>query len=379
MAPICYDYLMRIAIVHDWFDQIYGGSERVAIHFCKLFPNAEIFTLLYNSEAYGNDLGNRIIHKSSLQRLPVRLRANHKILLPLIPKALARFDFSGYDLVISSSPAFSKNINVPENIPHITYCHSPMRFAWDYWPEYLHEQDYGVVQKLLAKLAIPRIRKWDLEGAKRIKYWLANSETVKQRIQKYYQIDEDKITVLNPPVEIAEAPRAIAKRDEYYVTLATLTPYKRIDLAIKACNVSRRKLIVIGDGPARKDLEQMAGDTIRFVGFVSGKEKWELLRRAQGLIFPQVEDFGMAPIEALAVGTPTIAFRQGGVTETITDGKFGILFDEQTSESIVDAIDRSETSKFNVDKMREAAQAYSTENFDREFMKYINKITDVKD
>ncbi len=367
---------MKIALVHDWFDQVHGGSENVALHFTRMFPQAEIFVLLYNPAMFDSKIGKRILHTSSLQRLPARVRRNHKLLLPLIPKALSSFNFTGFDLVISSSPAFSKNITVPDDIPHITYCHSPMRFAWDHWPEYLYEQKYGRFQKALAKGIIPRIRKWDLDGAQRIKHWIANSETVKQRIQKYYSVDADDIVVMHPPVELRDAPKLIDNRDEYYVTLATLTPYKRIDLAIKACNVSRRKLVVIGDGPARKDLEQIAGDTIRFMGFVNVEEKWDLLRRAKGLLFPQVEDFGMAPIEAMAVGTPTIAFRQGGVTETIIDGRYGTLFDEQTSESLVDAIDRSELTKYNAGDMREAAQEYSSETFDKQFMDYVGKVTD---
>lgn len=249
-----------------------------------------------------------------------------------------------------------------------------MRFAWDYWPEYLEEQRYGFFKKALAKLTIPRIRRWDYEGAKRVTHWIANSETVKQRIHDYYDIAKDDITVMYPPVELEDVPRLVDNRDEYYVTLATLSPYKRIDLAIRACNVSRKKLIVIGDGPSRSDLEQMAGDTIRFVGYLEAEEKWEILRKAQGLIFAQVEDFGMAPIEALAVGTPTIGFRQGGVTETIVDKKFGVLFDEQTSEAIVDAIDRSEAIDFDRQAMREAAMRYSADRFDAEFKSYIDKV-----
>lgn len=369
---------MKVALIHDWFDQVYGGSERVALHIAHLFPDADIHAMLYNPAVFDTYLDGRTVRTSSLQKLPKRLRSNHKLLLPLIPKAIRSLDFSGYDLVISSSPAFSKNITVPEGTGHITYCHSPMRFAWDYWPEYLKEQDFGVLRNLFAKATIPRIRKWDYEGAKRIKHWIANSETVKQRIHTYYDVKEKDITVIYPPVNLSAIPRLVENREEYYVTLATLTPYKRIDLAIKACNVSRRKLIVIGDGPARKDLEQIAGDTIRFVGFVDSEEKWDILRKAQGLIFPQVEDFGMAPIEAMAVGTPTIGFRQGGVTETVEDGVSGVLFDQQTSESIVDAIDRAESMEFDSAAMRESSHQYSAEKFDQSFSKYVENVLHAK-
>ncbi|MBP7018530.1 glycosyltransferase [Candidatus Saccharibacteria bacterium] len=364
---------MKIAIMHDWFDQVLGGSELVAIHIAKLFPEADIFTMLYNEQKFGDKLRGRTIKISNLQKIPSRLRTNHKLLLPLIPQALKRLDFSGYDLVISSSPAFSKNITVPASAKHLTYCHSPMRFAWDYWPKYIDEQSFGLVRKTLANLIIPKIRKWDLEGVKGVDLWLANSNTVKGRIDKYYGIND--VEVLYPPVNLKDKLRIVENKDDYYVTLGALTPYKRIDLAIKACNLSRRKLIVMSDGPQRRELEAIAGDTIKFVGFVSGEQKWDILRRSRGLIFPTIEDFGMAPIEAMAVGVPVIALKDGGLTETVEDHVSGVFFEEQTSDAIIQALDVVESINFDYRKIAESTSKYSSEVFDKRFKQIVKDLS----
>lgn len=362
---------LKVAIVHDWFDQINGGSEKVALHIAKLFPQADIFTMLFNDAKFGSYFKDRQITVSGLQKLPAFLRNNHHFLLPLIPRALNEFDFTGYDLVISSSPAFSKNIKVPTSTTHITYCHSPMRFAWDYWPKYLEEQDLGRFKKLLAKLTIPTIRKWDLTGAKAIKHWLANSDTVKDRIQQYYGITD--VTVLNPPVNVAGIPKQSFPKKDHYVTLATLAPYKRVDLAIKACNLARAELIVIGDGPQREELENIAGDTITFVGYIDNAEKWQLLGSAKALIFPTEEDFGMAPIESLAVGTPVLAYNKGGLTETIKEGKSGFFFDEQTSEAVVLAMEKLSLAKLDEKFMKQEAAKYDQKLFDQKFLDYVKE------
>lgn len=357
--------------MHDWFDQVLGGSELVALHIAELYPDADILTMLYGPEKFGNKLAGRNITTSYLQKIPSKLRNNHKLLLPLIPRAIKKMDFTGYDLVISSSPAFSKNITAPEGVKHLTYCHSPMRFAWDYWPKYLDEQGYGLLKKILANLIIPKIRKWDLEGASGVDRWVANSETVKDRISKYYGVKD--IEVLYPPVDLKDKLKSVEKRDDYYVTLGALTPYKRIDLAIKACNKSRRNLIVMSDGPQRQELESIAGDTIKFVGFVDGDQKWELLRRSRGLIFPTVEDFGMAPIEAMAVGTPVIALRDGGLTETVEDKVSGVFFEEQTSEDITGALDIAESIEFDHKKIAASTSKYASENFDKRFKQIVSE------
>lgn len=363
---------LRVAIVHDWFDQIDGGSEKVAAHIANLFPQADIFTLLFNQHKFGKQFSGRKIQTSFLQKLPLPIRSNHHLLLPLIPLALSRFDFSDYDLVISSSPAFSKNISTPSNVVHITYCHSPMRFAWDYWPTYLDERELSWSKKTLAKITIPLIRKWDLKGAQRIKHWIANSETVKSRITKYYGVNE--VSVLNPPVDLSNIPKIKPKEHDYYVTLATLASYKQIDLAIKACNLSRQKLFIIGDGPQRQELENIAGDTITFLGYTSGEEKWQTLANAKALIFPTEEDFGMAPIESLAVGTPVLAYKKGGLTETIKEGKSGFFFEEQTSEAVVTAMEKLESSKLNEEFMKKEALQYDQKIFDQKFIEYVESV-----
>lgn len=363
---------LKIAIVHDWFDQINGGSEKVALHIANLFPQADVFTMLFNKEKFGSDFKGRNVKVSKLQNLPAFVRKNHHLMLPLIPSALKQFDFSEYDLVISSSPAFSKNISVPSNVTHITYCHSPMRFAWDYWPKYLDERGLSWPKQMLAKLTIPSIRKWDLAGAQKIQHWIANSETVKDRIERYYDIKD--VAVINPPVDVSGIPKKSYSKDDYYVTLATLASYKRIDLAIKACNLARARLVVIGDGPQRQELENIAGDTIKFAGFVDSDEKWQLLGSAKALIFPTEEDFGMAPIESLAVATPVLAYGKGGLTETIEEGKSGFFFDEQASEAVVAAMDKLEASKLSPDFMKQQAVQYDQKLFDQKLLNYIETV-----
>jgi len=365
---------LKVAIVHDWFDQIDGGSERVAVHIAKLFPEADIFTMLYNEEKFDKYLSKRNIRTSFLQKLPIFIRKNHHLLLPLIPIALKRMDFSEYDLVISSSPAFSKNINTSNKTTHITYCHSPMRFAWDYWPKYLDERELSPLRRAVAKIIIPMIRKWDLKGASGVDHWIANSETVKNRISQYYDID--KVTVINPPVKTSDAPKSNIHKKDFYITLATLASYKRIDLAIMACNLARAKLIVIGDGPQRAELEQIAGDTISFTGFIDTNEKWKFIAEAKALIFPTEEDFGIAPIESLAAGTPVIGYNKGGLTETITDGVTGFMFNQQASESIVVAMEKLESANLNPVNMINQAAKYDSKFFDERFLDFVKKATE---
>lgn len=362
---------MRVAIVHDWFDQVYGGSERTALTIAEMFPNADIFTMIFNDDKFGGLVNPKRLHTSWLEKIPKFLRKHHPVLLPFMPSAIERFDFSGYDIVISSSPAFSKNIITPPDTIHISYCHSPMRFAWDYWPQYLYDNRYGPIRRFLASKVIGRIRQWDLAGVNRVDYWLTNSETSARRIKKYYRVKD--ITILHPPADIAAASPAPAKRD-FYVTLATLSSYKKIDLAIEAFNISGKNLVVIGDGPDRKRLETMANNNIRFLGFIDDKQKWAVLRSAKGLIFPQEEDFGLAPIDAMACGVPVIAYRRGGVVETVIEDKTGVFFDSQSASAINQAIERAETINFNTRTLIAQAKKFSKDEFKSKLLAYIKNV-----
>ena len=351
---------MKIAIVHDWFE-VFGGAEKTVIAIAEMFPKADLYTMIFNDDKFAQYFAPSKVHTSYLQKLPSFLKTKHRLLLPIIPQAIESYDLSEYDIVISSSSAFSKNIITSDKTLHICYCHSPMRFAWDYWPQYVDELGYGPIRKFIASKLIHNLRQWDSNGSSRVDVWLTNSKTSQKRIAKYYR---KKSEIIYPPADL-EGSFVSKKKGNYYITLATLTPYKKIEAAIEAFNISGKKLFVIGDGPDRKRLEKMAAKNIRFAGFVKEKKKWELIAASKGLIFPQEEDFGIAPIDAMACGTPVIAYKKGGVLETVLPGKTGVFFGSQTAEAINKAIAKSETIDWQASAMRKHALGFSKKIFQK--------------
>lgn len=356
---------MKIALVHDWLNQKNGGAEQVLAELADMYPNTPIYTMIYNPELF--DYDTERIHTSYLQSMPDFIKSRSRYLLPFIPSAIESWDFSDFDLVISSSAAFAKNIIPGESTLHICYCHSPMRFAWDYWPQYLDEQKIGPLRRSMVRRMVKRLRIWDYTGAGRVDQFIANSRTTQKRIHKYYRRDSE---VIYPPVDTKQRE---APKDDYYITLGMLTPYKKLDLAIEAFNISGKKLKVIGDGHMRSTLEAMAEDNIEFTGYLDKKALDDIVTQAKGLIFPNKEDFGIAPVEAMAAGTPVIAYNDGGVTETILDGETGILFDEQTPEAINQAVEAAETSNFSTDKLHQQAQKFDRQNFREQLNKFVNR------
>jgi glycosyltransferase involved in cell wall biosynthesis len=359
----------RIALVHDWLDRPMGGGERVLLEMAALFPDAPVHTLLHDKALYANRLDSARVRTSWLQRLPERLRRRPRYLLPLIPNAVEAWDFSDYDIVISSSTAFVKNILTPPRTLHVCYCHAPMRFAWDYWPRYLDEMAVGAVRRFAIAHLVSRMRMWDLAGVPRVDAWLANSETTAARLRKFYRLGD--LTVLHPPVAVAELSPA-SRRGDHYVTLSTLTEYKRIDLAVRAFTAARRPLVVIGDGPDRDRLERLAGPTIRFAGHTDDRQRAELLATARALVFPNEEDFGIAAVEALACGTPVIAYARGGVTEIVTAGRTGVFFDEQTEAALNAAVEELDAVVIDVDTLVAAAQRFAAPRFGEGLRRFVD-------
>ena len=303
-----------------------------------MYPQAPVYTLLFDPRRFEGRIDRDRVRPSWLQRLPGWMRARPRSLLPLIPSAVESWDLSGYDLVLSSSVAFVKNVITPPTVLHVCYCHSPMRFAWDYWPRYLDEMRAGPLRRLAIIALMSRIRIWDLAGSGRVDAWLANSETTARRLRKYYRVDP--VTVIPPPVDVAGlSSRGAAAKGDHFVTLSTLTAYKRIDLAVRAFTASGRPLTVIGDGPDRARLERLAGPSVRFTGHLADAARAELLRSARGLVFPGEEDFGIAAVEALACGTPVVAYGRGGLTEILTPDRSGVLFTEPTVDALNRAVD----------------------------------------
>lgn len=357
---------MRLAIAHDWLDRPVGGAERVALEMAAMWPDAPVHTLLWDPSRYGTAIDPARVRTSWLQSLPAALRRRPRYLLPLIPTAVEQWDFSSYDVVLSSSCAFVKNLVTTPRTLHVCYCHSPMRFVWDYWPRYLDEQHVGPLRQAAIRVLVSRMRVWDHAGASRVDTWLANSATTARRLRKYYGVDS---RVLHPGVDLAELmPTDPRERSDEWLCLATLTPYKRIDLAIAAFNAMGRRLIVAGDGPDRGRLEALAGPTIRFVGHVGDRERATLLAGARGLVFPSEEDFGIAPVEAMASGTPVVALDAGGLRETVVDGVTGVFFAEQTPAALIAAVDRLERlrDRLRLEDLVDRAAEFSVDRFRRE-------------
>lgn len=352
---------MKIALVHDWLHQKAGGGEAVLFEMAELFPQADIFTLIYNKRLFGQHLRGRKIKTSFLQKFPKRIKTHPEYLLPFIKKAVESFDFSDYDIILTSSSAWVKNIKKPEGAVHICYCHSPARMLWDSWPGYLYQKNKTAMTKFLAIRTCSKLRLWDFYKSQDIDVLLANSRYVAGRIAKFYRL---KSTVVYPPVVVGEALKNQPKGD-YYIVLSVLSRYKKIDLAIRSFIANSRKLIIVGDGPDRARLKEIAKDApnIQFYGRVSDNEKWRLLAGARALIFPSIEDFGITPVEAMASATPVIARRGGGLNETVIDKKTGVFFEGDSEAQLTQAVQKVEKLRFSTSELIGQAKKYDRTDF----------------
>lgn len=344
---------LKVAFVHDWLNGMRGG-EKVLEQLCRLFPRAPIYTLHMDPARISADILNHSIHPSFINQLPYKDRL-YRWYLPLYPAAVKQFHFRDFDLVLSTSHCAAKNVPVPEGTPHLCYCFSPMRYIWELQEEYFGKNK---LKHLLLSPVIHHLKRWDEEGAKRISRIIAISKTVQERIQKYYHRQSD---IIYPPVDIPFTPSL--PKSNYYLVLSALVPYKRIDLAIRACNLCRYPLKVIGSGPEIQRLRKLAGPTVQFLGWVRDEEKFQWLKSAKALLFPGVEDFGIVPLEAMAFATPVIAYHKGGLLETVTEGKTGCFFQEQTTDSLIQAVQKAEQSSFSVEAFRETVNRFSAAEF----------------
>ncbi len=305
---------LRIALVHDWLLGMRGGEKCLEV-LCRAFPDANLYTLIHRRGALSDAIESMTIRTSPLQKIP-SIERHYRHLLPIMPLAARSWRPKHVDLVVSLSHCVAKAVVPPPGVPHICYCFTPMRYAWEGRQSYLESWSDRPVRQALARLVLWRLRRWDRAIASRVTHFVAISQTVRERIKRCYGRDS---TVIQPPADVAfytpePAPRA---RDSFYLVVSALVPYKRIDQAVSACRSSKRQLIVIGEGPERSRLEAMAGETVRFLGWQSDEVIRDHYRRCRALIFPGEEDFGIVPIEALACGTPVIALARGGVAETV--------------------------------------------------------------
>lgn len=358
----------RIAIVHEYLTRM-GGAEKVVKTLADLFPSARIFTLIYDGARVGAEFPPWRVETSVLQKLPGFLRRRPKLLLPWIATAVEAWDFSDYDLVISSSSAFVHGILTDLKTRHICYCHSPARFLWDYTHEYSRENGLRGFRKIMVAGLLKNLRVWDRLSAHRVDRFLANSETVQRRVQKYFRRSAE---VVYPPVEVDQI-KMSEHSENYFLIVSQLTSYKRIDLAISVFNKLRRRLVIVGDGPQRKFLAQIAGPTIELLGFQSDASVRELLRYCRGLIFPGEDDFGIVPVEALAAGKPVLAFARGGARETVIPGVTGELFAEPTSESLEDGLARllKNERNFRAPLLRQHAKKFTRANFEKRIQQIV--------
>ncbi|MCD6418813.1 glycosyltransferase [bacterium] len=351
------DKKFKIALVHDYLNQS-GGAEIVLRWLHHLFPHAPVYTLIYDPELVPPDFVGWDIRTVGWSRYLPFKRKLYKYYLLLYPSMVEQIDLREYDIVISSSHLWAKGVLTRSDTLHICYCHTPMRQAWELYFEYKRKYS-RIPAKLIYPFAFNYLRIWDKVSADRVDRYIANSETVRRRIKKFYRRDA---TVIYPPAEIADIVPTPDVGD-YYLCLSRLVPYKRIDIAIEAFNRLGRQLVVVGTGPQLKQFRKMAKSNVKIMGFVSDEKKRELLSHTKALIFPGEEDFGIVPIEAQASGRPVIAYGKGGATETVLDGITGIFFKEPSSEALIDAIVRFEQMQFDPQLAVKNARRFSVQNF----------------
>ncbi len=360
---------MKIAIVHYWLVNLRGG-EKVLEALCELYPEADIYTHIYDSEVFSDSIiSKHRIFQSFIAKLPMA-KTLYQSYLPLMPLALEQFDLSGYDLIISSESGPAKGIIPAPGKPHICYCHSPMRYAWDMYHDYRSRS--GWLKRQLMVPLMHYIRRWDQLSSLSVSHFIANSQFVAGRIQSFYNRNS---YVIHPPVSFDEFSPSEQPHEEYYLLLGQLVSYKKADLAVHAFNASGRKIKIVGEGEQFDMLKEIALGNVEILGRQPFSEIKRLLSNCRALVFPGVEDFGIVPLEAMASGRPVIAFKAGGALETVKEGVSGMFFTEQTANSLNEALDKFEqVDIFDSTTIRNYVKTFEKENFKRNFSDYVTDI-----
>ena len=359
---------MRVAIVHDWLTAMRGG-EKVLEVLCELHPDAPLYTLFLDRRRISDIIASHHIETSFIQGLPLAGR-NHRLYLPFFPLAVEQFDLRGYDLLLSSSHCVALGALTAPECCHICYCYTPVRYGWDMYQEYFGRGRLGWG---LSRVAIPRtmhyLRTWDLAASARVDYFVATCENVRRRIRKHYRREAE---VIYPPVDVSRF-TATGEKEDFFLVVSALVPYKRIELAVRAFNQLGLPLKIVGVGPDKAALRRLAGSNIEFLGEQSEEALVKLYERARALIFPGIEDFGLVPVEAQAAGTPVVAFAAGGALETVIDRETGTFFRKQTVEALVEAVGKLEKNQFDAEKIRKNAERFAVRRFRREFSDFVRE------
>jgi glycosyltransferase involved in cell wall biosynthesis len=355
---------VRVALVHDYLNQR-GGAERVFAHFVKAWPDAPVYTALYDREAVGDLVPPERVRASYLNRIPFGRRF-FRMLAPLYPRAFERFDFRGFDTIVSSTTAWAKGVIVPPGVAHVCYINTVSRFAFAY-DSYVG----GFRAGALARPMVERLIDWDKRAAQRPTHFVANSRNVAERIRRYYGRDAE---VLHCPVDVDRF--FVGRGDgDYFAIASRLLPYKRIDLAIRAAQLAGVKLVVAGSGPAESALRELArGTTTTMLGYVDDATLNRTIGAARAAILPGEEDFGLVPLEAAAAGRPTIAYRGGGALETIVDGATGLFFDEASPKSLAAVLSDFDAARFDPQRLRAHAETFGPEQFVRRLGEIVERV-----
>ncbi|MFO7807657.1 MAG: glycosyltransferase [Candidatus Moraniibacteriota bacterium] len=375
----------KLALVHD-FLLYYGGAESVLDHIAEFFPDAPVYTLLANNKNLKqknsgfNQINRREVRESFLRKFPRFLRKRHQLLLPFMPTAVESFDLRDYNWIITSSGAFSKGIVVKSYTKHICYMHSPMRYLWDWNHEYLQENKLRGKSKIFTRLFLNYLRMWDRASAQRPDYLIANSQYTASRIWKYYRRNS---CVIYPPVKMNDI-KPCASNEGYFLTVSRLSDYKRVDVLIDAFDKLGLPLVIIGDGKQRKYLERKIKkecvnfDKIKIMGWLEREELIKKYQNARAFIFASEEDFGVAPVEAMAAGKPVIAYRKGGALETVKEGASGEFFDYCQVEIIADAVRRfiEKEEEYDYERIRKSVEGFNEDNFKKNFLNFLKNLED---
>lgn len=355
---------MKIALVHDWLTGMRGG-EKVLEQLCLLYPGAPIYTLFHIKGSVSETIESHPIIPSFLQHAPF-LRTRYRNYLPLFPAAIESFNLQSFDLVISSSHCVAKGIIPSSTARHLCYCHTPMRYIWSHYWDYFGAGRLGFIKRKTLPVVMTYLRMWDISSSSRVDDFISNSNFVAGRIRKYYGREA---RVLHPPADVDFYVPSGKPREDYYLVVSALVPYKRIDVAIEAFRRSGRVLVIVGTGPEESRLRKQAAgaSNIRFAGRVSDEKLRDLYQGARVLIQPGVEDFGINVVEALSCGCPVVAYGRGGSLETVREGVSGFFFNELTPESLAETVDKAGSFQFNTQVIRETVEKYSPAHFRHDF------------